>query len=318
MTFHNNSIFWVDTAKIQPNPYQPRRDFDEGKLRDLADSIRQYGVLQPLVVTRKEIFDEDGGMSVEYELIAGERRLRASKLAGVVQVPVVIRSDEEGDNVKLELAIIENLQREDLNPVDRARAFHKLCEEFGYKHGEIGKKVGRSREYVSNTIRLLGLPEEMMVALAQGKMKEGHARPLLMLVDRPEERETLFKDIVLNNLTVRDAERVSRRIAVERARAFDPDLQPDIKQFEDEASEQLGTRVFVRKSKGKEGGKVMISFSSPEDLQDLLVKFKHEQQQQAEAQSEEPKGQPEIPAASTEERNESEDEDIFGLSHFSL
>lgn len=315
MSFHNNSIFWVDTGKIAPNPYQPRRDFDEGKLQDLADSIRQYGVLQPLVVTRKEVFHDDGGMTVEYELIAGERRLRASKLASVSQVPVVIRSDEEGDNVKLELAIIENLQREDLNPVDRARAFHKLCGEFGYKHGEIGKKVSRSREYVSNTIRLLGLPEEMMRALAQGKMKEGHARPLLMLVDRPEERETLFQDIILNKLTVRDAERVSRRIAVDRARAFDPTLQPEIKQFEEEASEQLGTRVFVRKSKGQEGGKVMISFSSPEDLQQLLTRFHSDMektvQEQEVVEVKETNSEP-------EDVTTDPDEDIFDLSHFSV
>ena len=117
---YNNSIFWIEVDKIKPNPFQPRREFDESKLRDLSDSIRQYGVLQPLVVTRKELEKSDGGIVVEYELIAGERRLRASKLAGVLQVPVIIRAGVDDDRVKLELAIIENLQREDLNAVDRA------------------------------------------------------------------------------------------------------------------------------------------------------------------------------------------------------
>jgi len=197
MAFHENAIFWIETDKVKPNPFQPRREFDEGKLSSLADSIRQYGVLQPLVVTRKEVYGEDGGMVAEYELIAGERRLRASRLAGVLQIPAVIRSDEEDEQVKLEIAIIENLQREDLNVVDRARAFARLSEEFGYKHRHIGKKIGRSREYVANSVRVLKLPEEMQVALSAGRITEGHTRPLLMLIDRPQEQSTLFKEIMV-------------------------------------------------------------------------------------------------------------------------
>src|SRR3989344_5361071 len=155
MSLYDNAIFWIDVEKVAPNPYQPRREFDEEKLAALAHSIKQYGVLQPLVVTRREIYRDDGGMVVEYELISGERRLRAARLAGILQVPVVIRDREEGDNVKLELAIIENLQREDLNPVDRARAFAQLVSDFGHKHTTIAEKIGKSREYVSNTLRLL-------------------------------------------------------------------------------------------------------------------------------------------------------------------
>src|SRR3989344_1212420 len=135
--FLNNSIFWVEVDKIKPNPYQPRQEFDEARLNDLADSIRQYGILQPLVVTRREILKEDGGLAVEYELISGERRWRASKIAGLSQVPVLIRSSEEGDRMKLELAIIENLQREDLNPVDRAHSFKRLVEDFKFNQGDI-------------------------------------------------------------------------------------------------------------------------------------------------------------------------------------
>src|SRR6202142_1504870 len=121
--FYNNAIFWVEVEKIKPNPFQPRKEFDEGKLADLAKSIRQYGVIQPLTVSRQEITRADGGISAEYELIAGERRLRAAKIAGVREVPVLIREGFDDDKTKLELAIIENLQREDLNPMDRSKAF---------------------------------------------------------------------------------------------------------------------------------------------------------------------------------------------------
>jgi ParB family chromosome partitioning protein len=153
---YSNSIFFIEVDKIKPNPFQPRREFDQRALNDLALSIRQYGVLQPLVVSRQEVPEEDGSMRVEYELIAGERRLRASRLAGLAQVPAVIRV---GDNpmAKLELAIIENLQREDLNAVERARAFLRLGEEFNFTHTQIGQKMGKSREYVSNTLRLTSI-----------------------------------------------------------------------------------------------------------------------------------------------------------------
>ncbi len=170
--FQNNSIFFVDVNKIQPNPFQPRLEFDNAQLESLSESIRMYGILQPLVVTRKEVFTEEGGMTAQYELIAGERRLRASKLAGLKEVPVVIRSAEQTDQEKLELAIIENLQREDLNPVDRAKAFRLLADDFKLKHAEIGKRVGKSREYVSNSLRLLALPEEILAALTVKKYRK--------------------------------------------------------------------------------------------------------------------------------------------------
>ena len=192
---YSNSIFWIDTDKVKPNPYQPRRDFDEDRLQDLAQSIKQYGVLQPLTVSRMEVEKENGGIVTEYELIAGERRLRAAKMAQVSQVPVIIRTGDTA-MMKLELSIIENLQREDLNAVDRARAFSRLYNEFKFTHGEIAKKIGRSREYVTNSIRILGLPEEVLEALSLGKISEGHTRPILMLADRPEEQIVLFKEIL--------------------------------------------------------------------------------------------------------------------------
>lgn len=268
--FYNNSIFWVELDRISPNPYQPRKEFDEARLRDLADSIRQYGVLQPLVVTRHEEHREDGGLSTRYELIAGERRLRASKIAGLSQVPVIIRAGQDDGKVKLELAIIENLQREDLNPIDRAQAFARLVKEFGYKHSEVAKKLGKSRVYVSNTLRLLMMPEEMQQALSDGKITEGHTRPLLMLIDKPEEQNTLFKEVMLRKLTVREAEGIARRIAVDRARK--KDLNPQMLEYEQELTETLGTRVHIEP--GQAGGKVVIDYFSPEDLESILTRFK--------------------------------------------
>ncbi|MDO8561285.1 MAG: ParB/RepB/Spo0J family partition protein [bacterium] len=285
--YYSDSIFWVEVERIKPNPFQPRRMFDETALASLAESIRQYGVLQPLTVTRKEIERPGEGIFVEYELVAGERRLRAAKLAGILQVPVVIRTSEDSDRVKLELAIIENLQREDLNVIDRAKAFQRLVSEFGLKHVEVGKRVGKSREYVSNTLRILALPQEMQDALAAGEISEGHTRPLLMLVDRAEMQRTLFKEIVERRLTVRDAEQVARRIATERARKVD--LTPELLLLERELTERLGTRVRIEKK--DQGGKVLIDFFSVDDLAHIreILSRQHEKYVQAE-----------IPVANTE------------------
>lgn len=264
---YSNSVFWVDTDKVKPNPYQPRRDFDEVRLQDLADSIKQYGVLQPLTVSRVELEKPEGGLSTEYELIAGERRLRAAKLAGVSQVPVIIRV---GDTslMKLELAIIENLQREDLNAVDRARAFFRLANEFKFTHNEIAKKMGRSREYVSNSLRILSLPEEILAALSEGKITEGHTRPILMLADHPEEQLVLFKEILYKKITVREAERLARKIAYDRVRKkeFMPD--PEITELEEEFQDKLGTRVHIDRK--ELGGQIKIDFFSTEDLRSIL------------------------------------------------
>ena len=235
--FQNDSIFWIEVDKVKPNPYQPRREFSDEKLGYLADSIRQYGVLQPLVVTRREIEKLDGGLMSEYELIAGERRLRASKKAGLTQVPAIIRTEMEDDGLKLELAIIENLQREDLNPIDRATAFQKLVGEFSFKHNEIAKKVGKSREYVTNSLRLLNLPEEMRNALSGGRIMEGNARPILMLKDRPEQQITLFKEIIYKKLTVRDAEGIARKIAYDRVRKKEYAYDPEMVELEEQLAE---------------------------------------------------------------------------------
>ena len=327
---HSNSIFWIDTDKIKPNPYQPRRDFDEATLRDLADSIKQYGVLQPLIVSRSEVEKDGGGLQTLYELIAGERRLRAAKLAGVSQIPVIIR---EGDTalMKLELAIIENLQREDLNVVDRARAFFRLVSEFKFTHNEVAKKMGRSREYVSNTLRILTLPEEIINGLSEGKITEGHTRPILMLADHPQEQLVLFKEIVYKKITVREAERLARKIAFDRVRKkeFMPD--PEITELEEEFQEKLGTRVHIDRK--ELGGQIKIDFFSTEDLREILDLIqKGESEKKPETMMENyianiaPKaletsalGANDIPVDDrTEDEIKKDDSDLYNISNFSV
>ncbi len=263
-----NSIFWIEVEKIKPNPYQPRREFNDDRLRDLADSIRQYGVLQPLVVTKREVEREDGSIYSEYELIAGERRWRASKLAGVNQVPCVIRATEDDNRLKLEMAIIENVQREDLNVVDRARAFDRLINEFNLKHIEVANKVGKSREYVSNSLRVLSLGEEFLKAVMSGEISEGHTRPLLMLSQKPVEQKALFDEIITRRLSVREAEALARRVAIERARKKGP-VDPSLLEVEKQLSERLGTRVQIERK--EIGGKVTINYLSKEDLDNILA-----------------------------------------------
>lgn len=283
MAFLGDSIYWVEVEKIVPNPFQPRREFDQHKLQELADSIRMYGVLQPLTVTRKEIQREDGTFYSEYELIAGERRLRASKLAGVSQVPVIIRDGEQSEQEKLELAIIENLQREDLNAVDRAIAFKQLSEQFGLSHAQVAQKVGRSREYVSNSIRLLGLPEHMLDSLKRGEMMEGHARTLLMLTDRPEEQDVVYREILLKKLSVREVERIVRKIATDKVRKKNPgEFDANLIEFEKKFTETLGTRVQIQKTDF--GGKLTIDYFSEDDLAAILRRIKDEAAEQTAAE----------------------------------
>ncbi|MDD5165597.1 MAG: ParB/RepB/Spo0J family partition protein [Candidatus Pacebacteria bacterium] len=328
----NNSIFWIELEKISPNPYQPRREFDPIALKSLSDSIRMYGVLQPLVVTRKEVFHEGAGMSVEYELISGERRLRASKLAGLQQVPVLIRNSEDSGREKLEMAIIENLQREDINPVERARAFDRLAKEFGLKQIQIADKVGKSREYVANTLRILALSDEILTALSEGKISEGHTRPLLMLSDRKEEQLVLFKEIMAKKLTVREAESLSRRVATDKIRNKEKYLDPQIIEMEKSFTESLGTRVRIEKN--KEGGTVTIDFFNPDDLRALLEKLNNQANKSIDANqrmdandantSQTPvidsvaSGAPAVDDRSTQEKQQEENEEIYSLKNFSL
>jgi len=298
MAFQGDSIYWVDVTKVVPNPFQPRREFNQAKLQELSESIRMYGVLQPLTVTRHEVQQDDGTFYTEYELIAGERRLRASKLAGVAQVPVIIREGEDSEQEKLELAIIENLQREDLNAVDRALAFKQLAEQFGLSHVQVAKKVGRSREYVSNSIRLLALPEHMLDALKRGDYTEGHARTLLMLSDRPEEQEVIFKEILLKKMSVRETERIIRKIATDKVRKKTPgEFDAHLIEIEKQFTEVLGTRVQIMKTDF--GGKLTIDYFSEDDLAGLLARVAEDQKQQTQTQVQQEKTQSEQLSSAT-------------------
>ena len=308
-----DSVFWIDVERIVPNPYQPRKEFSEAGLSSLAESIRQYGVLMPLVVSRTEVEKPEGGLESHYELIAGERRLRASKLAGLTQVPVVIR---QGDSnlTKLELAIIENLQREDLNAIDRAKALQKLIDEFGLSHAATAAKIGKSREYVSNSLRLLSLPDHMQQAIVNKEMNEGHARPLLALNSRPEERETLFKEIILKKLPVRAAERIARSIAQEKVRSYHR-KSAEMVELEKSLTEKLGTRVIIETN--AEGGRLLIDFFSPDDLTTLVSMLA--ERRQAEQASSMPvfpnttQLDPVEPAAPEET-----DDELYSVSNFSV
>jgi ParB family chromosome partitioning protein len=234
-----------------------------------------YGVLQPLTVTRTEVQRDDGTFYTEYELIAGERRLRASRLAGVAQVPVIIREGEQNEQEKLELAIIENLQREDLNAIDRALAFQQLAEQFELSHTQVAQKVGRSREYVSNSIRLLALPDHMKLALQRGELGEGHARTLLMLNDKPQEQETIFREILLKKMSVREVERIVRKMATDKVRKKQhSDIGDHLIEIEKEFTETLGTRVQIQKTEF--GGKLTIDYFSEDDLSAILKRMQAE------------------------------------------
>jgi len=305
-----DSVFWVDTDKIRPNPYQPRRDFDEAGLKSLAESIRQYGMLQPLTVTRRDV-ERDAGLASEYELIAGERRLRASKLIGLSQVPVVIRYGES-DLTKLELAIVENLQREDLNAIDRAKALKQLIDEFGISQAEAAAKIGRSREYVANSIRLLALPEHIQNAVVGKEIHEAHARTLLMLTSRPEEQETLFKEIVLKKLPVRAAERIARSIAQDRVRPQHRKT-PEMAELEKSLTEALGTRVIIEAA--EEGGRLLIDFFSPEDLSNLIAALAAKMTG-GDASKSESNPMPMHP--NTTQLEPEEDERLYSVSDFSI
>ncbi|OJI09404.1 MAG: hypothetical protein COV08_01240 [Candidatus Vogelbacteria bacterium CG10_big_fil_rev_8_21_14_0_10_49_38] len=332
MSTYEDHIFLIEIDKIKPNPYQPRHEFSEENLSSLADSIKQYGVLQPLVVTRQEFERDDGSLYTEYEIIAGERRWRASKLAGLSQVPAIIRTGQQSDKEKLELAIIENLQREDLNPIDRAQAFFRLVNEFNLTHLEVGKKVGRSREYVSNTVRILNLPQEILDAVIAGQISEGHTKPLLMLIDRPEEQATVFREIILKRLTVRDAEAIARRIAYDKVRKKDTMVLPEIIELETKLSEKYGNRVKVE-VKGETGGRITIDYASPDELNRILAMLEDNASQtildQTGSKPETVLGEADESAPETETKSEPEPEailpeeenpdgDLYFIKNFSL
>ncbi|MEX2053968.1 MAG: ParB/RepB/Spo0J family partition protein [Candidatus Colwellbacteria bacterium] len=268
----STSIFQIEVEKISPNPHQPRRDFNEEALGELASSIREFGILQPLVVSKIEE-ETELGSKVSYELIAGERRLKAAKLLGLPTVPVIIRRPAR-EAEKLELAIIENIQRADLNPIESARAMARLQDEFSMAQREIATRLGKSREVVANAMRLLSLPSEIQKAIAEGRVSESQGRMLLSL-DDVAMQTSIFGEILKDNLTIRQLEKRIRQVkgivsntAKENVNSA-PDLEAEA--LKNQLEEFLGTKVEVLRD-GK-SGKIVINFYSQEELNAVLSKF---------------------------------------------
>lgn len=269
-----DSIFWIELERIEANPFQPRREFDEGTLGELANSIREHGVLQPVLVTKREV-ETPTGLDVRYQLIAGERRWRAAKLAGLSQIPAVIRRGMPDDRIKLELAIIENVQREDLNAMDRALAYKQLTDQFHLVQREIAMRIGKSREMVANTLRLLTLSPETQGALRGGKITEGHARAILMAGDDAGKQAEVYNAIVADRLNVREAESRARHIAGKpltlRKRAAADETNPEMRAWTARLQDRFGTRVRLQRM--GERGKIVVEFYSEEELRGLLHKL---------------------------------------------
>ena len=267
-------IFQVEVTKIFENPYQPRKEFDESSLNELAASIREFGVLQPLVVTRSNEETEDG-MRTTYQLIAGHRRLLASKKIGLKTVPVVIR-DQLKKADALEMAIVENIQRQDLNAVETARAYARLSDEFGLTQREIAARLGKSRESIANTLRLLSLPTYIQDAISAGTINESHARILMQITD-PVGQQHTFDQIVREGLSVRDTKRVlARAVPTGHAHGTHHTTNPELKSLEQDISEVVGAPVHIELS--DKGGKIVIHFYSPEEVQGIAQRIKKEQQ----------------------------------------
>jgi ParB family chromosome partitioning protein len=263
-----SSVYQIEVNKIKPNPHQPRKDFNEESLNELAASIRELGVIQPLIVSKVET-ETDLGTQVEYQLIAGERRLKASKIAGLERVPAIVRRiiDEKD---KLEIAIVENVQRSDLNPIESARSYAKLQEEFGLTQREVAARVGKSRETISNILRLLNLPSYIQDAISAKKISDSQGR-LLLAVSDSQQQQNLFNEITRNNLSVRELKnRIGnlRRSTSNNAQSSSSVQNPEFAIFEERLQEVLGTKVSLQKT--TDGGKIMISFFSPEEFQSII------------------------------------------------
>jgi len=253
------AIFFVETEKIKPNPYQPRKTMNDDSLKDLALSIKKYGILQPLIVTKVEKSTPSGLVS-EYQLVAGERRLRAAKMVGLPSVPVIIKEPTEKE--KLEISIIENVQREDLNPIEKAEAFLRLSKEFNLSHSEIAKLIGVSREVVTNSLRLLKLPDEIKEAIKEGKISEGHGIALLMVQDQTAQKK-LFSDLLKNQMPVKELEATARSFKKNKKEA--KELLISLKTLEKELRENSKIPgLKVKKAKNKI--EVILPFSSEEEL----------------------------------------------------
>lgn len=253
----------IDINKIEPNRNQPRRQFDEDSIEELADSIKQYGVIQPLIVKKKDDY---------YEIIAGERRWRASKKAGLKKVPVLIKDYSENDILKISL--IENLQREDLNPIEEAKAYQKLKEEYHLKQDEIAESVSKSRTAITNTMRLLKLDERVQKMILDNLISSGHGRTLISIEDKELQFQTSVK-IMDEGLSVRESERLVKKIlnsgnkVDEPEKKEDSNISPIIDHYEERMKDILGTKVKI-KNRNNNKGKIEIDYYSAIELERII------------------------------------------------
>lgn len=274
------SVFHIEVEKIKPNPYQPRKNFDEGQLSELASSIREFGIIQPLIVSKieKETLQ---GTGVEYQLIAGERRLMAAKMIGLPRVPAIVRAVPE-EKEKFEMAIVENIQRADLNPIETARSYAKLQEQFGLTQREIAARIGKSRETIANVVRLLNLPTEMQDAVAQNKISESQGRVLLAIND-PIQQKYLFEQVTENNVSVRELKNTIARMnrpvaqtiqtsAIQAGSFVQFPAENEYASLAHELENLLKTQVCIERIGTK--NKLTIDFSSEDDLRNLIEKLR--------------------------------------------
>ncbi|AYO32125.1 ParB/RepB/Spo0J family partition protein [Biomaibacter acetigenes] len=246
----------IKISEIRANKNQPRKKFDEEKIRELSDSIKEHGVLQPIIVRKK-----DGG----YELVAGERRWRAAQKAGIEKIPAIIKDLSDAD--VMEIALIENLQREDLNPLEEAEAYKKLIDEFGMTQEELSKRVGKSRSQIANTVRLLNLDEEIKKLISEEKLTAGHARALLAIEDK-KERLKIAKKISESNMSVRETEETVKKKTQEKKKNKNQEINPVFIDITEKLQRALGTRVKVKGTEKR--GKIEIEYYSEDELERIL------------------------------------------------
>jgi ParB family transcriptional regulator, chromosome partitioning protein len=258
------SLLTIPIEQIVPNPRQPRSHFDDAALAELAISIREHGILQPLLVSR----NEEG---IGYTLVAGERRLQASQLAGLTSVPVIVR--QTSDQQRLELALIENIQRADLNPLEEANAYRQLLEEFKLSHEEIGARVGKSRVAVTNSLRLLNLPAAVQRSLLAGEISEGHARALLGL-SNPLAIESALRTVLAQKMSVRQTEELVNRLKGEKPASFRKgERLPEERSLEEFIRANLSQKVNVKIGKDRNSGSMTFFYDSEEEFQDLMIRL---------------------------------------------
>ncbi len=263
VSYVDSSIQEIDISDIVANPYQPRTQFKQEALEELASSIREHGVIQPLVVTKT---------TTGYEIVVGERRFRASQLAGLTKIPAIVKSTLH-DQTKLEVALIENTQRQDLNAIEEARGYDRMIKEFNLTQDQVAKKVGKSRSAVANTLRLLNLPAEIQRGVIEGQITEGHARAILGLGDNIEKMILMYQTVLDQGWNVRQVEAKVREITVKRRiDAATPD--PKLMAIETELRGKLGAQVKIQRQ-GR-GGKITIDFFSDEDLEEILHRMAEE------------------------------------------